>query len=109
MAMFAYIFGYFLARMIASLLRMGVRTAITRKGVPPVITLDLRAARIAPRSTLCTRCVFSHIVTGYELTDRIVSCGFAFPLREVPFAVKECTDFRTARPVGMNILELQET
>lgn len=74
-----------------------------------MITLDLRATRIAPRTTLCTRCVFSHIVAGYELTDRIVSSGFAFPLREVPFAVKECTDFRTARPVGMDVLELQET
>ncbi|MGH9736551.1 MAG: hypothetical protein ACRD8A_18420 [Candidatus Acidiferrales bacterium] len=107
--MFAYIVGYFLARMIASLLRVGVRTAVARKGGRPVIRLDLRTARTAPPSTLCTRCVFSHIVVGYELTDRIVSCGFALPLREVPFAVKECTDFRTARPMGMDVLELQKT
>lgn len=108
MAMFVYIFGYFLARMIASLLRMGVRTAITRKGGPPVITLDLRATRIAPRSTLCATCVFSHIIAGYAPQERTVFCGYAFPLREVPFAVKDCTDFKTPRPIGIEVLQLDK-
>lgn len=74
-----------------------------------MITLNLRPVRTAPRVTLCTPCVFSHIVAGYEPQDRIVFCGYAFPLREVPFPVKECTDFRTERPVSMEVAPLDET
>lgn len=74
-----------------------------------MITLDLRMARKTPPITLCATCVFSHIVTGYAPQERIVFCGYAFPLREVPFAVKECTDFKTERPLGMEVLQLQET
>ncbi|HTU32323.1 MAG TPA: hypothetical protein VMF66_00815 [Candidatus Acidoferrum sp.] len=74
-----------------------------------MITLDLRAARAMPRTTLCATCIFSHIVAGYEPPERIVFCGYAFPLREVPFPVKECSDFRTERPVTMEILTLDGT
>src|SRR6185437_12422761 len=100
--MLAYIIGCFVARMMVSV----VRTAIARKGGPPVITLDLRATRIAPRSTLCATCVFSHIIAGYAPQERTVFCGYAFPLREVPFAVKDCTDFKTPRPIGIEVLQL---
>ena len=107
--MFVYILAYFIARLVVSGARACFRTATPRKGGPYVITLNLRPVQTAPRVTLCTRCVFSHIVAGYEPQDRIVFCGYAFPLREVPFPVKECTDFRTERPVSMEVLPLDET
>lgn len=108
MAMFVYIVAYLVARFMASLVRTGFRTAFARKGGPQVITLNLRPVRTVP-GTLCSRCVFSHIVAGYQPQERIVFCGYAFPLREVPFAVKDCTDFKTERPLGIEVLQLQET
>lgn len=109
MAMFVYVLAYFITKVIVSLTRIRFRTAIARKGGPQVITLNLGPLRTVPRSTLCTRCMFSHIVAGYEPQERIVFCGYAFPLREVLFPVKECTDFRTERPVSMEVLPLDET
>lgn len=107
--MLAYIFGYLAARVITSLVRAVVRTAVVRKGGSPVITLDLRSARIASPRTLCASCVFSHIIAGYAQQEQIVFCGYAFPLREIPFAVKDCTDFKTEHPIGIDVLRLQET
>lgn len=109
MPTFVYILAYWLIRFVVSAVRSFVQASVVRKGGPQVITLNLQFARTVTRNTLCTRCVFSHIVDGYEPQERIVFCGFAFPLREVPFAVKECTDLRSARPVGMEVLKLEET
>src|SRR5208282_5801755 len=38
-----------------------------------------------PRTSLCTGCVYAHIVEGYEPGERMVFCGYAYPQREVPF------------------------
>ena len=62
-----------------------------------MITLNLRPTSVVARKTLCAGCIFSHIVRGYEPREEVVFCGYAFPLREVPFPVKECTDFRAER------------
>jgi len=63
-----------------------------------MITLNLCSLPVA-RETLCTQCVFSHIVRGFRPREEVVFCGYAFPLREVLFTVRECTDFRaTPRP-----------
>jgi hypothetical protein len=59
-----------------------------------MITLDLRAARQIVRKALCTRCIYSHLVRGYEPREELIFCGCAFPQREVLFPVRECTDFR---------------
>ncbi len=50
-----------------------------------------------PRPSLCTGCVYAHIVQGYEPGERMVFCGYAYPQREIPFPVGECTDYRPKR------------
>jgi hypothetical protein len=72
-----------------------------------MITLKLGPARVPPK-TLCSACVFSHIVRGYRPEEKIVFCGFAFPLREVLFPVKECTDFRAERQAGLELAVVRE-
>jgi hypothetical protein len=62
-----------------------------------MITLDLRAARQLVRKTLCTSCIYSHVVRGYEPREELIFCGYLFPQREVLFPVRECTDFRAER------------
>jgi len=59
-----------------------------------MITPKRKATPIVVRKTLCTACVFSHVVRGHE--ERIL-CGYAFPPRESLFAVRECTDPRVER------------
>ena len=60
------------------------------------ITLNLRSMIPVVRNSLCTACVFSHIVRGYQPLEELIVCGFAFP-REISFPVRECTDFRAER------------
>ncbi|HEX4004077.1 MAG TPA: hypothetical protein VHX36_15610 [Candidatus Acidoferrales bacterium] len=61
-----------------------------------MITLKLTATPVVVRKTICTACRFSHVVRGYEKEQELIFCGYAFPAREILFAVKECTDFRGA-------------
>ena len=85
----------------------------TGKGGPKLITLsiprrrrnDLSALHVgslitvppAPRNSLCTACVYAHVVRGYEPCEVLIACGYAFPPREVPFPVRECTDYKPKR------------
>lgn len=50
-----------------------------------------------PRPFLCAGCVYAHIVRGYEPGERMIFCGYAYPQREIPFPVRECTDYRPKR------------
>jgi hypothetical protein len=50
-----------------------------------------------PRESLCASCALAHIVRGYARGEEVVMCGFAFPPREVLFAVRECTDHKLKR------------
>jgi hypothetical protein len=50
-----------------------------------------------PRPSLCAGCVYAHIVRGYEPGERMIFCGYAYPQREIPFPVRECTDYRPKR------------
>ena len=51
----------------------------------------------APHKSLCTACVYAHVVRGYESWEVLIVCGYAFPPREVPFPVRECTDYKPKR------------
>ncbi|HTV60590.1 MAG TPA: hypothetical protein VMJ93_17075 [Verrucomicrobiae bacterium] len=62
-----------------------------------MITLNLPRPRPRALQNLCDACVFAHIVRGHARGEEMIFCGFAFPLRHVPFAVRECTDFK-AKP-----------
>jgi hypothetical protein len=85
----------------------------TGKGGPQLITLNLprlhRAERAEthfvsraiaappPRNSLCTACLYAHVVRGYEPFEVLIACGYAFPPRVVPFPVRECSDHKPKR------------
>jgi len=46
---------------------------------------------------LCYECVYAHIVRGYGAGEELIACGYAFPMREVLFRVRECSDYRPKR------------
>lgn len=91
----------------------GLQAWHTGKGGPKLIKLsiprlrrtELFGARVPslvdvpapPRKSLCIACVYSHVVRGYEPCEVLIVCGYAFPPREVPFPVRECTDYKPKR------------
>jgi hypothetical protein len=54
--------------------------------------------RTSPKS-LCSNCVYSRFVRGYKPDEELITCGYTYPPREVPFPVRECSDFRERRKV----------
>jgi hypothetical protein len=79
-----------------------------RKGGSQMITLKLTATPIVVRKTLCTACMFSHVVRGYEKREELILCGYSFPPREILFPVRECTDFRAEREVSLALAAVSE-
>ena len=71
------------------------RLTVTAPVVPAVAPAPVPAP--VPRSSLCAGCVYAHIVRGYEPGERMIFCGYAYPQREIPFPVRECTDYRPKR------------
>ena len=71
-----------------------------RNGGAALITLNLPTARPVDRASLCKTCVYAHIIGGYNRGEEIVFCGYAFPLREIPFSVRTCTDFKNVADPG---------
>src|ERR1700693_6385206 len=85
----------------------------TGKGAPKLITLSIPRRRrndlsalhvpslttvpLAPRNSLCTACVYAHVVRAYPPCEVLIACGYAFPPREGPFPVRECTDYKPKR------------
>jgi hypothetical protein len=58
----------------------------------------LTTVPLVPRNSLCTACVYAHVVRGYEPCEVLIACGYAFPPREVSlFPVRECTDYKPKR------------
>jgi len=90
-----------------------LKSWLTGKGGPKLITLNLPRLRhveppqahvvsqaiapAAPRNSLCTACVYAHVVRGYEPFEVLIACGYACPPREVPFPVSECSDHKPKR------------
>jgi hypothetical protein len=60
-----------------------------------------RPAPVLPEAatpvSLCASCAFARIVRGYPPDEEIVVCGYAFPPRDILFAVRECTDHKPKR------------
>ena len=91
----------------------GLRARHAGKGGPKLIKLSIPRLRRAglfearvpsladapppPRQSLCTSCVYAHVVRGYEPCEVLIVCGYAFPPREVPFPVRKCTDYKPKR------------
>jgi hypothetical protein len=70
---------------------------IPRLTVAVPMTMPVPQAVPAPRPSLCAGCVYAHIVRGYESGEELMFCGYAYPQREILFAVRECTDYRPKR------------
>lgn len=72
--------------------RKGAAAKMTTLNIP-------RAVATPPPAplSLCASCAFAHIVRGYKPGEEIVVCGYAFPPRDILFAVRECTDYKPKR------------
>jgi len=92
---------YWLIRLLIKVAKRYFPPFAAGEGGSRMITLKLQATPIVVRKTLCTACVFSHVVRGYQKHEELVLCGYAFPPREILFAVRECTDFRVEREVNL--------
>ncbi|MGA8143635.1 MAG: hypothetical protein WB987_07085 [Candidatus Acidiferrales bacterium] len=68
-----------------------------RKGALAMIELKIPAPMAVPPDPLCYSCVYAHIVRGHGAGEELIACGYAFPMREVLFRVRECTDYRPKR------------
>jgi hypothetical protein len=105
-------FAYWLIRFVVicvrpKLARMNKAPAMTMLKIPaPAVSASQlsKAERIAPvpavvvPDTLCYECLYAHIVRGYDRNnEELVACGYVFPMREVPFRVHECSDYRPKR------------
>jgi hypothetical protein len=73
------------------------------------VTLNLPSVTPVVRKSLCTGCIFSPIVRGFEPLEERILCVFAFPLRKISFAVRECIDFRPEREAFATLKTAQET
>jgi len=93
-AVAAYVLGRFAAARAWKWL-----AAWTGRDTSPV-RLDLAtraAAPVAPPDPLCYGCVYAHMIRGDAPMEELIACGYVFPMRETPFRVLECTDYRPKR------------
>ena len=113
--MFQFLFGIapVLVFLFVRLALVLLKSWLIGKGGPKLITLNLPPLRGAkareadvvslaiapplPRNSLRTACVYAHVVRGYEPYEVLIACGYAFPPREVPFPVRECSDYKPER------------
>jgi hypothetical protein len=105
--MFTFLMAFVIMRMLIVMAMTRRRSAKNARS--PFITLNLRSIIPVVRKSLCTGCVFSHIVRGFEPLEELILCGFAFPPREISFPVRECTDFRPEREAFAALTTAQGT
>lgn len=58
--------------------------------------------------SLCKTCTWAHWQKGFRESEEIVFCDWG-PLRRVPFAVAECTQYTDTRIPSMESLEKMAT
>ena len=61
------------------------------RAVAPEVPAPEPVVRPAP---LCFGCTWSHAVEGHAPDEAYVLCGLNGVLRDLPFAVARCTDYR---------------
>lgn len=52
----------------------------------------IRITRPSDGQSLCRTCYWAHAQKGYRESEEVVFCAFG-PMRKLPFAVRECTDY----------------
>ena len=107
--MLVYVIAYWLIRLLIKLAKRYFLRLPAGEGESQMIMLKLTATPIVVRKTLCTACVYSHVVRGYEKHEELIFCGYAFPPREILFPVRECTDFRAGRELSLAVAAIAES
>jgi hypothetical protein len=84
-----------------NMLKIPAASAVEPPAVPSEPTADVAVPADVPAvilpATLCYECLYAHIVKGYNRSEELIACGYAFPMREVPFRVHECSDYKPKR------------
>lgn len=94
LSVFFFVIAFNMVRLGAGLRRIWVGW---KTGGPGFIQLNLPRAPAPEPESLCASCVFAHVVRGYQRGEEIIACGYAFPQRDIFFAVRECTDHKPRR------------
>lgn len=90
--------GFQFARVVIAVIRAVRAVKMSRPGMIQLSLPRAYGGLAAPdRESLCHSCVLAHIVRGYERGEELVTCGYAFPPREMLFAVRTCTDHKPKR------------
>jgi len=105
--MFTFLMAFWIASILVVIAMRPSRSAENARS--RFITLNLGSITPVVRKSLCTECNFSHIARGFEPLEELILCGFAFPPREISFAVGECTDFRPEREAFATLTTAQGT
>lgn len=56
-------------------------------------TIKIKWALPQEGEPLCRTCRHAHIQRGFRESEEAILCGFASPLRTIPFKVAECSDY----------------
>lgn len=58
------------------------------------MVISIRQATPKGNQSLCDTCSWAHIQVGFAESERLVQCNYGWDfLREVPFAVRSCTNY----------------
>lgn len=63
------------------------------RAVAPVAPAPAPAA-VRAVETLCRRCALAHVTRGHNAGEEVILCGLGGWLRDLPFPVARCTDYR---------------
>lgn len=50
----------------------------------------------AQGESLCRTCQSCHMIRGYRESEEVLICESVYPNRTIPFAVRECTNYRSS-------------
>ena len=87
-----------------NILKLRVTPEAPAANAKPVPDIPVPAPIAAPE-TLCRGCAVAHVAIGRSPAEVTILCGFGGWLRELPFPVTRCTDFRkrgkrSTEPIG---------
>lgn len=69
-------------------------------------TITIKSGTAVGNESLCLKCAWSHYQRGFRESEMLVYCARIYDvLRLVPFAVRECNDFRDANTPSRSYME----
>jgi hypothetical protein len=58
--------------------------------------ISIKASPAQCGESLCRTCQWVHMLRGFRESEEVLICQFVYPNRAVPFAVRECNDYRSS-------------